>query len=47
VAAGRVDHGDDARLLETGWRLLRANTVWASTNQDRVAARTPRAPTLL
>ena len=44
-AAGRGDHGADARPLETGWRLLRADAVWASNNQDRSAARTPRAPT--
>jgi hypothetical protein len=47
VAAGRVDHGDDARPLETGWTLLRADVVWASTNQDRSAARTLGASTLL
>jgi hypothetical protein len=47
VAAGRVDHGDDARPLETGWTLLRADVVWASTNQDRSAARTLGAATLL
>jgi hypothetical protein len=46
VAAGRVDHGDDARPGETGWTLLGADAVRASTNQDRAAARTPRAPTL-
>jgi len=45
--AGRVDHGDHARPLDTGWTLLRADVVWASTNQDRSAARTPRAPTQL
>jgi hypothetical protein len=38
----QVDHGDDARPLETGWTLLRANIVWASNNQDRSTARTPR-----
>ena len=32
-------------LLETGWTLLRADVVWASNNQDRSTARTPRAPT--
>jgi hypothetical protein len=47
LPAGRVDHGHDARPLETGWRLLRANVVWASNHQDRSTARTPRAPTLL
>src|SRR5215217_8614993 len=47
LPAGRVDHGDDARPLETGWRLLRANVVWASNHQDRSTARTPRAATLL
>jgi hypothetical protein len=46
VPAGNVDHGDDARPLETGWTLLRADAVRASNNQDRSAARTPRAPTL-
>jgi hypothetical protein len=46
VAAGRVDHGDDARPLDPGWTLLRADAVWASNNQDRSAARTSRAPTL-
>jgi hypothetical protein len=45
VPAGSVDHGDDARALDTGWTLLRADAVWASNNQDRSAARTPRAPT--
>src|SRR5512133_3907960 len=45
VPAGRVDHGHDARPPETGWTLLWADAVWASTNQDRAAARTPRAPT--
>jgi hypothetical protein len=47
VPAGRVDHGDDTRPLETGWTLLGAGAVWASNHQDRAAARTPRAPTLL
>jgi hypothetical protein len=47
VPAGRVDHGDDARPLETGWRLLRAGVVWASNHQDRSTARTLRAATLL
>jgi hypothetical protein len=47
LPAGSVDHGDDARPLDTGWTLLRADAVWASNNQDRSAARTPRAPTLL
>ena len=47
VAAGRVDHGDDAQPLETGWRLLRAGVVWASNHQDRSTARTLRAATLL
>jgi hypothetical protein len=42
--AGRVDHGGDARALDTGWTLLRADVVWAGNNQDRSAARTPRAP---
>jgi hypothetical protein len=46
VPAGSVDHGDDARPLDTGWTLLRADVVWASNNQDR-SARTPRAPTRL
>jgi hypothetical protein len=32
VPAGRVDHGDDARPLDTGWTLLRADVVWASNN---------------
>jgi hypothetical protein len=32
VAAGRVDHGDDARPLDTGRTLLRADVVWASNN---------------
>jgi hypothetical protein len=32
VPAGRVHHGDDARPLETGWRLLRADVVWASNH---------------
>jgi hypothetical protein len=31
LPAGRVDHGDDARPLDTGWTLLRADVVWAST----------------
>jgi hypothetical protein len=31
----------------SGWTLLRADAVWASNNQDRSAARTPRASTLL
>jgi hypothetical protein len=47
VPAGSVDHGDDARPLDSGWTLLRADAVRASNNQDRSAARTPRAPTLL
>jgi hypothetical protein len=47
LPAGRVDHGDDARPLDTGWTLLRADAVRASNNQDRSAARTPRARTLL
>jgi hypothetical protein len=47
LPAGRVEHGDDARPLETGGTLLRADAVWASTTQDRAAARTPRASTLL
>jgi hypothetical protein len=47
LPAGSVDHGDDARPLDTGWTLLRADVVWASNHQDRSAARTPRAPTLL
>jgi hypothetical protein len=47
VPAGRVDHGDDARPLDSGWTLRRADVIWASNNQDRSAARTPRAPTLL
>jgi hypothetical protein len=47
VPAGRVDHGDYARPLDTCWRLLRSDAVRASNNQDRAAARTPRAPTLL
>jgi hypothetical protein len=34
-------------LLETGWRLLRADVVWASNDQDRSTARTSRTPTLL
>jgi hypothetical protein len=46
LPAGGVDHGDDARPLDTGWTLLRADVVWASNHQDRSAARTPRAPTL-
>jgi hypothetical protein len=46
VAAGSVDHGDDARPLDSGWTLLQADAVRASNNQDRSAARTPRAPTL-
>jgi hypothetical protein len=46
VPAGRVDHGDDARPLESGWTLLPADAVWASNHQDRAAPRTPRAPTL-
>src|SRR5215216_630070 len=44
VPAGRVDHGDDARPLESGWTLLWADAVWASNHQDRSAARTPGAP---
>jgi hypothetical protein len=32
VPAGRVDHGDDARPLDIGWTLLRADVVWASNN---------------
>jgi hypothetical protein len=47
LPAGSVDHGDDARPLYTGWTLLRADAVRVSNNQDRSAARTPRAPTLL
>jgi hypothetical protein len=31
LPAGRVDHGDDARPLETGWT-LRADVVWASNH---------------
>jgi hypothetical protein len=46
LPAGSVDHGDDADL-DTGWTLLGADAVWASNNQDRSAARTPRARTLL
>jgi len=30
VPAGRVDHGDNARPLESGWTLLWADAVWAS-----------------
>jgi hypothetical protein len=41
LPAGSVDHGDDARPVETGWTLLGADAVWASNNQDRSAARTP------
>ena len=47
LPADRVDRGDDARPLETGWTLLRANAAWASNHQDRAAARTPRARTTL
>ena len=47
VPAGRVDHGDDARPLDSGWTLLRADAVRVSNHQDRSAARTPRAPTQL
>jgi hypothetical protein len=47
LPAGRVDDGDDARPLDTGWTLLGADAVWASNNQDRSAARTPRASMLL
>jgi hypothetical protein len=32
VPAGWVDHGDDARPLDIGWTLLRADVVWASNN---------------
>jgi hypothetical protein len=44
LPAGSVDHGDDARALDTGWTLLRADVVWASDNQDGSAAKTPRHP---
>jgi hypothetical protein len=47
LPAGSVDQGDDARPLDSGWTLLGADVVWASNNQDRSVARTPRAPTLL
>jgi hypothetical protein len=47
VPAGSVDHGDDARPLETGWTLLRANAGRVSNHQDGSAARKPRAPMLL
>ena len=46
LAAGRVDHGDDARPLDSGWTLLRANVVWASNHQDRSASRDAEGPTL-
>jgi hypothetical protein len=46
VPAGRVDHGDNARPLESGWTLLWADAVWASNHQDRSTARTPGARTL-
>jgi hypothetical protein len=44
VAAGRGDHGADARPLATGWTLLGAAAVWASNLQDRSTTRTPRHP---
>jgi hypothetical protein len=47
VPAGSVDDGDNARPLETGWTLLRADVVWASNHQDRSAAATPTVRTLL
>src|SRR4029453_9876534 len=47
LPAGRVDHGDNARPLDSGWTLPRADVVWASNHQDRSAARTLRAPILL
>jgi hypothetical protein len=47
LACWPFDHGDHARPLDTGWTLLQADVVWASNNQDRSAATTPRAPTLL
>jgi hypothetical protein len=44
---GLAGRGDDGRPLDAGRTLRRAGAVWASNNQDRSAARTPRAPTLL
>jgi hypothetical protein len=41
---GSVDQGDDARPLDVGWTLRRADASGRVTTQDRSAARTPRAP---
>jgi hypothetical protein len=39
---GRVDHGDNVRLLDAGWRLRWADASGRATDQDRSAARTTR-----
>jgi hypothetical protein len=47
VPAGRVDHGDDARPLETGWTLLWADAVWAKQPPGPLHSKDAEAPTLL
>jgi len=39
LPAGRVDHGDDARPLETGWKLCRADAAWAVNNPGPLSSK--------
>jgi hypothetical protein len=44
---GSVDQGDDARPLDVGWTLRRADAVWASNNPEPLSSKDSEGTTLL